>query len=165
MRQRPWQDIDPDIDPVFRPSRPTAHLERAHQGGELLQPLGVDRVGRVGGRQGVGVVQLEAVGEPVDERDEGATVALRGGAERGGQRLAVMQGLRGATDGGGWTLGVARFTDASIYHDTFPAIRIAILLFIITFFFFVKLFSFRQKRHIIIISTCDFCKVIPQINI
>ena len=33
-------------------------------------------------------------------------------------------------------LGVARFFDASIYRDTFPAIRIAILLFTIAIFFF-----------------------------
>ena len=30
-------------------------------------------------------------------------------------------------------------------------------------FFFPQLFSFRQKRYIII-STCDFCKVIPQMH-
>ena len=58
-------------------------------------------------------------------------------------------------------VGVARFIDASIYRDTFTAIRIAILFFIITIFFFyiffVQLFSFRQKRYIII-STCDFAK-------
>ena len=71
-------------------------------------------------------------------------------------------------------LGVARFIDASIYRDTFPAIRIAILFpryvsrnyFLQSQFFFFfspQLFSFRQKRYIII-STCDFCKVIPQIH-
>ena len=69
-------------------------------------------------------------------------------------------------------LGVARFIDASIYHDTFPAIRIAILFFTIAiffffffnyYFFFPQRFSFRQKRYLII-STCDFCKVIPQIH-
>ena len=67
-------------------------------------------------------------------------------------------------------LGLARFIDASIYRDTFPAICIAILFFTITIvlffliiFFFPQLFSFRQKRYIII-STCDFCKVIPQIH-
>ena len=69
-------------------------------------------------------------------------------------------------------VGVARFIDASIYRNTFPAIRIAILFFtiaifilffLIFFFFFLQLFSFRQKRYIII-STCDFCKVIPQIH-
>ena len=32
-------------------------------------------------------------------------------------------------------VGVARFIDASIYHDTFPAIHIAILFFTITNFF------------------------------
>ena len=52
-------------------------------------------------------------------------------------------------------VGVARFIDASIYRDTFPAIRIAILFFTIKiffffyyyfiFFFFPQLFSFRQK--------------------
>ena len=35
-----------------------------------------------------------------------------------------------------YRLGVARFIDASIYRDTFPAIRIAILFFTITIFFF-----------------------------
>ena len=70
-------------------------------------------------------------------------------------------------------LGVARFIDASIYRDTFPTIRIAILFFTIAIllffyyfyflFFFPQLFSFRQKRYIII-STCDFCKVIPHIH-
>ena len=73
-------------------------------------------------------------------------------------------------------LGVARFIDASIYRDTFPAIRIAILFFTIAIFifefflnfclnflFFPQWFSFGQKRDIII-STCDFCKVIPQIH-
>ena len=43
-----------------------------------------------------------------------------------------------------WTamsqVGVARFVDASIYRDTFPAIRIAILFFIITIFFIFFLF-------------------------
>ena len=46
------------------------------------------------------------------------------------------------------------------------AIHIAILFCIITILFFssfVQCFSFRQKRYIII-STCDFCKVIPQIH-
>ena len=33
-------------------------------------------------------------------------------------------------------LGVARLIDASIYRDTFPAIRIAILFFTIAIFFF-----------------------------
>ena len=37
-------------------------------------------------------------------------------------------------------IGVARFTDASIYRDTFPAIRIAILFFIITMFFWTMIF-------------------------
>ena len=37
------------------------------------------------------------------------------------------------TDG---NVGVARFIDASIYHDTFPAIHIAILFFTIAIFFF-----------------------------
>ena len=67
-------------------------------------------------------------------------------------------------------VGVARFIDASIYRDTFPVIRIAILFFTIAifliffdFFFSPQLFSFRQKRYIII-STCDFCKVILQIH-
>ena len=32
-------------------------------------------------------------------------------------------------------VGVARFIDASIYRDTFPAIRIAILFFTIAIFF------------------------------
>ena len=66
-------------------------------------------------------------------------------------------------------VGVARFIDASIYHDTFPAIRIVILFFTIAiffFFFFPQSFSFRQKRDIIIlISACDFCKVIPENNL
>ena len=68
----------------------------------------------------------------------------------------------------GFSVGVARFIEASIYRDTFPAIRIAILLFTITIlflfclnFFFTQLFSFGQKRYII---TCNFCKVIPQIH-
>ena len=34
------------------------------------------------------------------------------------------------------TLGVARFIDASIYRDTFPAIHIAILFFTIVIFLF-----------------------------
>ena len=56
----------------------------------------------------------------------------------------------------------------TIYRDTFPAIRIAILYFTIAFFcfffkFFFQLFSFMQKRDIII-SRCDFSKVIPQIH-
>ena len=40
-------------------------------------------------------------------------------------------------------VGVARFIDASIYRDTFPAICIAILFFTITifFFFFLNCFS------------------------
>ena len=68
-----------------------------------------------------------------------------------------------------------------IYRDTFPAIRIAILFFTIAICYYLKKkllkkinifvfnfcfpqwFSFRQKRYIII-STCDFCKVIPQIH-
>ena len=50
-------------------------------------------------------------------------------------------------------LGVARSIDASIYRDTFPAIRIAILSFIIAIFFFL-----------FIISTCSFCQVIPEIH-
>ena len=49
-------------------------------------------------------------------------------------------------------LGVARLIDASIYRDTFPAIRIAIfffptaIYFLFSYFFFPQLFSFRQKR-------------------
>ena len=42
-------------------------------------------------------------------------------------------------------VGVARFIDASIYRDTFPAIRIAILFFIITIFFF---FFFHNDFHL-----------------
>ena len=37
-------------------------------------------------------------------------------------------------------LGVARFIDASIYRDPFPAIRNAILFFAITIFFFFIIF-------------------------
>ena len=37
-------------------------------------------------------------------------------------------------------LGVARFIDASIYRDAFPAIRIAILFFTITIFIFIFFF-------------------------
>ena len=59
---------------------------------------------------------------------------------------------------------MARFIDASIYRDTFPAIRIAILFLTIAIFFGPQTFSFRQKRDIII-STCDFCKVIPENNL
>ena len=48
-------------------------------------------------------------------------------------------------------LGVARFIDASIYRDTFPAIRIAILFFTITIFFFfffsTMIFIWGEKRH------------------
>ena len=39
------------------------------------------------------------------------------------------------TKGYNFVVGVARFIDASIYRDTVPAIRIAILLFLITIFF------------------------------
>ena len=39
------------------------------------------------------------------------------------------------------TVGVARFVDASIYRDTFPAIRIAILFFIFTILFFYFLYN------------------------
>ena len=39
-------------------------------------------------------------------------------------------------------IGVARFIDASIYRDTFPAIRIAILVFTIAIFFFVNILFF-----------------------
>ena len=35
-----------------------------------------------------------------------------------------------------WLVGVARFIDASIYRDTFPATRIVVLFFRITIFFF-----------------------------
>ena len=42
-------------------------------------------------------------------------------------------------------LGVARFIDASIYRDTFPAIRIAILFFTIAIFFF---FFFHNDFHL-----------------
>ena len=53
--------------------------------------------------------------------------------------------------GGGWRVGVARFIDASIYRDTFPAIRIAILLFLIailkkTIFFLI--FVFHNDFHL-----------------
>ena len=41
------------------------------------------------------------------------------------------------------SVGVARFIDASIYRDTFPAIRIAIFFFTIAIFFhFLIFFSF-----------------------
>ena len=71
----------------------------------------------------------------------------------------------------GFSVGVARFIDASIYRDTFPRDTYRDIIFYnrnFFFFFFFKffftqLFSFRQKRYIII-STCDFCKVIPQIH-
>ena len=45
--------------------------------------------------------------------------------------------------------GVARFIDASIYRDTFTAIRIAILFFTITifFFFFHNDFHLGRNRH------------------
>ena len=56
-------------------------------------------------------------------------------------------------------LGVARFIDASIYRDTCSDI----IFYNHNSFFSPPLFSFRQKRYIII-STCDFCKVIPQIH-
>ena len=39
-----------------------------------------------------------------------------------------------------YSLGVARFIDASIYRDTFLAIRIAILFFLIAIFFFLIIF-------------------------
>ena len=39
-------------------------------------------------------------------------------------------------------VGVARFIDASIYRDTFPAIRIAILFFTIVFFIFIFFYFF-----------------------
>ena len=61
---------------------------------------------------------------------------------------------------------VARFIDASIYRDTFPAIRIAILFF--TNFeskkknFFILFF--HNDFHLGRKDTCDFCKVIPQIH-
>ena len=44
-------------------------------------------------------------------------------------------------------LGVARFIDASIYRDTFPAIRIAILFFTIAIFFFF-FFFFHNDFHL-----------------
>ena len=72
---------------------------------------------------------------------------------------------------------VARFSDASIYRDTFPAIRIAIVFFTITILFVFSIFllfnffnflvfhnDFHFGRKETIISTCDFCKVIPQIH-
>ena len=42
-------------------------------------------------------------------------------------------------------LGVAWFIDASIYRDTFPAIRIAILFFTIKIFFFHNDFHLGRK--------------------
>ena len=41
-----------------------------------------------------------------------------------------------------YCLGVARFIDASIYRDTFPAIRIAILFFTIAIFFFFNYYYY-----------------------
>ena len=45
---------------------------------------------------------------------------------------------------------IHRFIDASIYRDTFPAIRIAILFFIITifFWFFFLIFFFHNDFHL-----------------
>ena len=47
---------------------------------------------------------------------------------------------------------VARFIDASIYRDTFPTIRIAILFFTIAIFFFlifvVLIFFFYNDFHL-----------------
>ena len=66
-------------------------------------------------------------------------------------------------------VGVARFIDASIYRDTIPVIRIAILFLTIAIFLFIFIFFFHNDFHLgrkdtIIISTCNFCKVIPQIH-
>ena len=43
-------------------------------------------------------------------------------------------------------LGVARFIDASIYRDTFPTIRIAVLFVIIPIFFFLSYNDFHLGR-------------------
>ena len=58
-------------------------------------------------------------------------------------------------------LGVARFIDISRYfsRNTYRDIICYNCIF-----FFPQWFSFRQKKDIII-STCDFCKVIPQIQL
>ena len=61
---------------------------------------------------------------------------------------------------------MARFIDASIYRDTFPAIRIEFFFFYNRDFYFIFIFhnDFHLGRKATIISTCDFCKVIPQIH-
>ena len=49
-----------------------------------------------------------------------------------------------------YCLGVARFIDVSIYRDTFPAIRIAILFFTIAIFIIILLllFFFHDDFHL-----------------
>ena len=63
---------------------------------------------------------------------------------------------------------IHRCIDISWYfsRDTYRDIifyNLNFFFFLIIFFFFPQWFSFRQKRDIII-YTCNFCKVIPQIH-
>ena len=66
------------------------------------------------------------------------------------QNTAAMELPRGGTIQPWSLLGVARFIDASIYRD----------MYVSRYYFFLSQIC---KRYIII-STCDFGKVIPQID-
>ena len=89
----------------------------------------------------------------VDRRREGIagrTVRRDADARHGGVSAELRRrdaDLREGTrcDRGGYIVGVARFIDASIYRDTFSAIRIAILFFTITIFFFLIFFFFPHN--------------------
>ena len=56
---------------------------------------------------------------------------------------------------------VSRYFSRDTYRKNYYFLQSQFFFFCL--FFFLSLFTFRQKRYIII-STCDFCKVIPQIH-
>ena len=83
-------------------------------------------------------------------RDRGATLAPLPTLDPEGQRRCAGEGEEWVGDRHKSlsSLGVARFIDASIYRDTFPAISIVILFIIITIGFLVFYFFFYNDFHL-----------------
>ena len=72
------------------------------------------------------------------EGEQGGSTCLVGGQEGEAEGVHAWGAGKGSREGvHAWGVGLARFIDASIYRDTFPAI----LFFTITIFFFFFFFA------------------------